>query len=221
MPKPVLFFDFDNTLTDGDVLDKAIEAFSPNQAWRDWESEWDAGLIPARECLRRQLENIRVPHAALLDYFSRVQVDPVFAEIVAWARPRQVDVIIVSDNFQPLILQALRSNGIKGVPVFANGLEFVGEDRLLPSFPFHDPACAGSANAKARHLAPYRNHCIVFAGDGRSDIDPALAADVVFAKSTLAKELDAMSVSYHPFDNLEPLMEYLKDQRLASFRAQS
>ena len=31
---PVLFFDFDNTLTSGDVLDQVIEAFSANEAWR-------------------------------------------------------------------------------------------------------------------------------------------------------------------------------------------
>jgi 2-hydroxy-3-keto-5-methylthiopentenyl-1-phosphate phosphatase len=41
--RPALFFDFDNTLTAGDVLDKVIEAFSPDDAWRLWESEWDGG----------------------------------------------------------------------------------------------------------------------------------------------------------------------------------
>ena len=211
--KPVLFFDFDNTLTPGDVLDGAIEAFSPNDAWRDWEEAFAKGRLTARDCLQRQVENLRVSRATLLGYFSRVRVDPVFTEIVAWARRRQVDVNIVSDNFLPLILHALRSNGIEGVPVFANALEFSGDDGLVPSFPYHDPACERSANAKARHLAPYRNHNIVFAGDGHSDLDAALAADVVFAKSALARDLDAMSVAFRPFDTLEPVLKYLETIR--------
>ena len=210
MSRAVLFFDFDNTLTRGDVLDKAIEEFSPDDAWREWEDAWANGRLGARDCLQRQVENMRVHRAALLDYFSRVQVDPVFANIVGWARPRGVDVFIVSDNFEPLIREALRGNGIEEVPVFANGLEFAGEDRLVPSFPFHDPACGRAANAKARHLAPYARNHIIFAGDGRSDLDAALAADVVFAKSTLARELDAISVAFRPFDTLEPVLEYLQ-----------
>ena len=63
---------------------------------------------------------------------------------------------------------------------------FAPGGRLIPSFPYHDPASSCSANAKARHLAPYRaRHRIIFAGDGHSDLDAALAANVVFAKSTL------------------------------------
>jgi 2-hydroxy-3-keto-5-methylthiopentenyl-1-phosphate phosphatase len=209
--KPVLFFDFDNTLTSGDVLDQVIERFSPNEAWRDWENAWEQGHLSARDCLRYQIENLRVPREMLLEYLLQVRVDPVFSGILDWARPRQVGVNIVSDSFQPLILHILRNNGIEGVPVFANGLEFSGE-RLIPTFPFSDPACGRSANAKARHLAPYRSHRIVFAGDGRSDLDAALAADVIFAKSTLARELAAIRVAFRPFETLEPVLNYLRTE---------
>jgi 2-hydroxy-3-keto-5-methylthiopentenyl-1-phosphate phosphatase len=211
MIKPVLFFDFDNTLTPGDVLDQVIERFSPNEAWRDWENAWENGHLPARDCLRYQIENLRVSREMLLEYLLHVRIDPVFSAILGWAKPLQVEVNIVSDSFQPLILHILRNNGIEGVRVFANDLEFSGE-RLIPSFPFSDLACRRSANAKARHLAPYRNHNIVFAGDGHSDLDAALAADVVFAKSTLARELDAISVAFHPFDTLEPVLKYLQTE---------
>ena len=208
-PKPVLFFDFDNTLTPGDVLDQVIEKFSPDEAWRDWENAWEDGHLSAQDCLRRQVGNLRVSRDALLDYLLQVRVDPAFPAIVEWARSRQVEVIIVSDSFLPLIRHILGNNGIEGVPIFANDLEFSGE-RLIPTFPFADPACTRSANAKARHLLPYRNHRIVFAGDGHSDLDAALAADVVFAKSTLARELGALSAAFHPFETLEPMLKYLQ-----------
>lgn len=217
--RPALFFDFDNTLTAGDVLDKVIEAFSPDDAWRLWESEWDGGRLSARECLQRQVEGLRVTRVKLFDYLSAVRVDAAFPAIVDWARARRVALAIVSDSFEPLIRRILENNGVAGVPVYANDLEFSG-DRLLPRFPFADPACARSANAKARHLLPFRDHRIVFAGDGRSDLDAALAADTVFAKDRLAAELGALGVAYRPFETLEPVLDYLQDEFARLSRAE-
>lgn len=205
---PALFFDFDNTLTQGDVLDLVIEHFSPDECWRDWEDAWEHGRLSALECLRRQVENLRVTQEALYAFLDTVRVDPVFSEILAWAGARGADVAIVSDSFEPLIRHVLENNGVRPPPIFANALAFDG-DRLRPAFPHADPACTRSANAKARHLLPYRHHRIVFAGDGRSDLDAALAADVVFAKSTLARELDARGAAYRPFETLEPVLEFL------------
>ena len=67
-----------------------------------------------------------------------------------------------------------------------------------------------SANAKARHLEPCRDRTIIFAGNGRSDLDAALAADVVFAKVTLARELCARSLPFHSFDTLQPVLACLR-----------
>ncbi|MBI3376716.1 MAG: MtnX-like HAD-IB family phosphatase [Betaproteobacteria bacterium] len=207
--KLVLVFDFDNTITIGDMLDELIEKYSANDDWKVWEAAWIAGDLPARDCLRLQIENLRVRREALLEHLASTRIDPSFARIVDWARPRQVDVIIVSDSFLPFIRQILGNNAIEGVPVFANDLEFAGE-RLIPSFPFHDPAFPRSANAKARHLVPFRDHTIIFAGDGRSDLDAALTSDIVFAKDSLAKELEARSIPFHPFGTLEPILAFLE-----------
>ncbi len=209
MRKPVLVFDFDNTLTEGDVLDDVIERFSPNDAWRAWEREWAEGRMSARECLKLQVENLRVTREMLFEHLSSVRVDPAFARILEWARDRQVDTIIVSDSFEPLIRHILGNNAIEGVPVFANALAFDG-DRLKPSFPHYDPAFPRSANAKAKHLAPYSGCTIVFAGDGRSDLDAALASDVVFAKDSLARDLEARGMAFRPFNRLGTVLEYLE-----------
>jgi 2-hydroxy-3-keto-5-methylthiopentenyl-1-phosphate phosphatase len=209
MRKPVLAFDFDNTLTDGDVLDEVVEKFSPNEDWKVWEREWFEGRLPARECLRLQVENLRVSRERLFEHLLSVRVDPAFGGILAWARARRIEVLIVSDSFLPLIERILANNDIGGVPVYANGLEFSG-DRMRVSFPFHDPAFPRSANAKAKHLAPYVDNTIIFAGDGRSDLDAAMASDIVFAKDSLAKELTARGEPFHAFTTLEPMLAFLK-----------
>lgn len=193
------------------MLDELIERYSPNESWRDWENAWAQGRLAARECLHLQVENMRVSREALLADVAMVRIDPAFAEIVDWARCHGVHVCIVSDSFVPLIRHMLASNGIDGVPVIANDLHFSGADRLVASFPHCDPAVVCSANAKARHLAPYRaTSRLLYTGDGHSDVDAALAADVVFAKATLARELDERGVPFYPFDSLEPVLAYLE-----------
>src|SRR6267142_960664 len=128
--KPALFFDFDNTLTHGDVLDELIERYSPNESWRDWEEAWQHGRLAARECLRLQVENMRVSRGRLLEDVARVRIDPVFADVVGWAKRHDVAVRIVSDSFLPLIAHILSANGIEGIPVFANDLRFAPGRRL-------------------------------------------------------------------------------------------
>ena len=186
-----------------------VEKFSPNEDWKVWEREWAEGRLEARDCLRLQVENLRVSRERLFGYLLAIRIDPAFARILAWARARQVEVIIVSDSFLPLILHILSNNAISGVPVFANGLEFSG-DRLHPVFPFYDPAYPRSANAKANHLASYRDHTIIYTGDGRSDLDAALVSDILFAKDSLAADLAARSVPFHPFVTLEPALAFLE-----------
>src|SRR5690242_1801678 len=98
MRSAMLFLDFDNTLTAGDVLDDIIEKFSLDERWREWERAWIEGRLSARDCLRSQVENLRVTESELLAHLSPVRIDPAFADILAWARPRGVGVEIVSDS---------------------------------------------------------------------------------------------------------------------------
>ncbi len=210
MRKPVLCFDFDNTITRGDLLDLLIEKYSPDDRWRAWEAAWSRGELSTRDCLRMQVESMQVSREELFAHLDTVRIDPAFARIVDWASSLSVDVIIVSDSFQPIIERVLRANAIEGVPVHANSLAF-SAGRLVPAFPFSDPAFPRSANSKVRHLAPYREHTKIFAGDGRSDLDAALASDVVFAKDALAKELEARAVAFRRFDTLDPMLAYLGD----------
>ena len=218
MRKTALFFDFDHTLTAYDVLDEIIETFSVDGRWREWEMAWAEGRMSARDCLTRQIGNLRVTREELLAHLSSVRIDPLFGEILVWSRRHHVPVKILSDSFEPLIRYLLQRNAIEDVPVLANGLEVAGKS-LIPTFPYYDPAYPRSANAKARHLSGLDGWTVVFAGDGLSDLDAALAADVVFAKATLASELRARSVPFQSFDTLAPVLDFLEQIASAGYLA--
>jgi len=207
--KPVLFLDFDNTVTRGDVLDAVIERFSPDERWREWEQSWREGRLSTEECLRRQMANLRLSAPELLDFISTTVIDPYFASIVDWSASEQVQLTIISDSFSLLIQAVLRNNGVKAVPVLANELAFFG-DRVEAIFPYRDPSCPRCAHCKGQHLRRALGRTRIFVGDGLSDICAALHADVVFAKDSLAEYLTQRGVQFSPFRSLQPVLHFLE-----------
>jgi 2-hydroxy-3-keto-5-methylthiopentenyl-1-phosphate phosphatase len=207
---PVLFFDFDNTITVGDVLDRVIERYSASEAWREWEADWEAGRMSTSECLSRQLGDLRVSPRELHGFMMEVVIDPAFARIVGWAEAKGADLRIVSDSFSPLIHAILDHHDLPGVPVFANDLVYTG-GRIEARFPFRDPACPRCAHCKAQHLRAEERRPRIYVGDGLSDVCPSLIADVVFAKDSLAAELRRRGVPYRPFRALGDVLGYLEE----------
>lgn len=206
---PALFLDFDNTITRGDVVDRVLERYSATEAWRFWEAEWQAGRVSTRECLERQTADLRVTFDELVHFSDGIDIDPGFGPLVAWTADHGIATSIVSDNFEVLIEAMLRRRDLPQVPIYANGLAFDG-NRPRASFPFVDPACERCAHCKAQHLRRISDRRRIFAGDGLSDICPALAADVVFAKDSLSAQLQGRGRTHRRFGSLDDVLEYLR-----------
>ena len=51
---PILFLDFDGTISERDAVDAILEEFADSR-WLAVEEEWKAGRIGSRECLRAQM----------------------------------------------------------------------------------------------------------------------------------------------------------------------
>ena len=205
---PVLFFDFDNTITCGDVLDRIIERFSISDDWRQCEDAWVRGEISTAQCLDRQVAGIRASEAELLEFVADFQIDPHFATIVEWAANERVDLIVVSDNFSSLIHEILSRHGLSGQTVAANELTFSG-NQPKAHFPFRSNTCGRCAHCKVEHFKRFPGRRKIYVGDGLSDVCPALAADVVFAKDSLAAYLASHGVAFTEFVSLEIVANFV------------
>ena len=204
-----IFLDFDNTVTRGDVLDRVIERYSPTDSWRDWEAEWQAGRMSTVECLRRQVGALRATREELERFAATVEVDPGFALLAEWSAHRGVKLSILSDNFVPLIRVILQREGLGAIPVFANELSFEGT-RPQPRFPWYDRGCGRCAHCKAIRVGASTARPRVFVGDGLSDVCGANAADIVFAKDSLAADLRRRRVPFHAWTTLADVLVFLR-----------
>ena len=179
----VVYFDFDNTIAEIDVLDGIIERFSVNDEWIAHEQAWKEGRIGSRECMENQLRGIRVSERELFAYLDTIGIDPDTARLLALFRAAGIEPVIISDGFDLVISRILGKHNILGIKVYANQLA-IREDRLLPAFPYAGGPCAQCAHCKTATLGlnAFGPKKIIYIGDGRSDICPARYADIVFAK---------------------------------------
>ena len=206
-----VFIDFDNTITQGDVLDGIIETFSASGEWRTLEAAWTAGQITTRACLEGQVGGLRATWPELAHHLDQVRLDPGFARLRDLLRREAVELTIVSDNFDLVLDHILKQNGMADVARRANHLELAA-GRLAPSFPFWNPDCPGCAHCKKIHFMPPHRDArqVVFIGDGRSDICPATHADIVFAKTSLLSYLRRAAIPCVAYGDLSEVTDALE-----------
>jgi len=206
-----IFFDFDNTITTFDVLDGLIRRFSTSRDWENTERLWKSGKIGSKECLKSQLSKVRISAQQLDDYLSTVRLLPDFDKLVLFLRQKGITPVILSDNFSFIIRRILKSNGIKGVRIFANNLKFSGS-KVIPSFPYANNKCGKCGHCKKNQLKKqeFRDKILMYVGDGHSDVCPAQEAGVVFAKGYLLKFLKRKKRFCIVFNGFADVLGYLR-----------
>jgi len=189
--KPVVFSDFDGTITRLDVTDEILKQYA-DPAWRDVEELWRRGEIGSRECFERHAALVRVTAKQLNALIDSIPLDPDFPEFFHFLKARQLPFYIVSDGFDYVIRRVLKRVGADGElrngrHLFSTGLELEG-GRMRAVFPHSNHGCKhGCATCKPAIIRRVRRkqQAVVFIGDGLSDRFAVEEADVVFAKHEL------------------------------------
>jgi 2-hydroxy-3-keto-5-methylthiopentenyl-1-phosphate phosphatase len=195
-----MFVDFDGTIALEDTTDVILERFAL-PAWRVIEADWVAGLIGSRECLARQVDLVRARPDELDDVAREIPLDPHFLDFSALCRMNAIPLTVVSDGFGQVIAAMLAGAGAD-VPVLANRLAWLGEDRWRLDFPHANDLCRSAAgHCKCRALDREPGTLRILVGDGRSDFCAAESADLVFAKGALAEHCQGNGLAYQVFGN--------------------
>ena len=205
----IVFFDFDNTITSIDVIDDMLERFSGDDKWKDLEKRWKRGGIGSLECLKGQIDGIRVGKRRLDSYLSTIKIDPYFKRLLRLFESRNIPVMIVSDNFDYMLKGILERNHVPDMEIYCNKVDVSG-DRLRPSFPFSKSDCGDCANCKKTHLLSKKKDGMtaVYIGDGKSDVCASKASDIVFAKGYLKKLFKEEGLPHVAIDDLKDVYDY-------------
>ena len=204
---PIVFTDFDGTITQLDVTDEMLAQLA-HPSWQEVEQAWTRGSIGSRECLERQIALVDTSAEELHALIDAVPIDPSFTAFYRFTRKRGIPLYVLSEGFDYVIVRILKRAGVNGpvrngTHMFSSALRLEGR-RLIPSFPHSAPPCEhGCATCKAaliRRLGKGK-HPVIFVGDGLSDRFAVDEADVVFAKRQLLAYCREHGKACHPFDS--------------------
>lgn len=204
--KPVVFSDFDGTITRLDVTDEILEQYA-DPSWREVEEQWLRGDIGSRECFERQAALVRATVEQLNALIDSIPLDPDFPEFFRFLKARQLPFYIVSDSFDYVIRRVLKRVGADGElrngrHLFSTGLE-LDAGRMRAVFSHSNHGCKhGCATCKPAIIRRVRKkqQPVVFIGDGLSDRFAVEEADVVFAKHELLAYCRERGLACRPFE---------------------
>jgi 2,3-diketo-5-methylthio-1-phosphopentane phosphatase len=215
--KPVVFLDFDGTVSRVDVVDAILDRYA-DPAWERIEREWKEGRIGSRACLAGQLAVVRATQAEVDALLDAVQIDAGFLPLLDACAAEGIRSHIISDGFDYCIARILRQvppshqRLAAGIPVYSSHLEPDPPDRWTTGFRHMESECEhGCATCKPAVMAAVNPSGApsIFVGDGLSDRYAAASADVVFAKDKLAAFCGEQGIAFHRYETLADVAEFV------------
>lgn len=209
--RAVVFADFDGTITAHETFVAMLRRFAPELS-AELIPEMYALRVTLREGVRRILESI--PSASLPAIEASARAAPVRAglnELLDFLDARAVPFVIVSGGLRvmveatlgPLLARARAAYAVDvsaGSPTLRVRSELEGGDELV-------------SKVDAMALHPCRESVAV--GDSVTDLNMALAADLVFARDKLCGYLDERGVAYQSWGDFHDVRREL-DRRWAA-----
>lgn len=216
LPPPILFLDFDGTITERDATDLLLEKFA-DQRWLEIEADWQAGRIGSRECLREQMALVRARPDEVDHQLDSIRVDHGFIRLLETCVELRVPLHIVSDGFDYCIRRILsqagfqRTRGLALEHIFSSRLMF-DDGRWRVDFPFSETCAHGCATCKPGLMRRVNKSAArtIFVGDGLSDRYAAAEANLVFAKAELARYCQSANLPYVFYEDLGRVAIYLE-----------
>jgi len=99
---PIVFTDFDGTITQLDVTDEMLAQLA-HPSWQEVEQAWTRGSIGSRECLERQIALVDTSAEELHALIDAVPIDPSFAPFYRFTRKRGIPLYVLSEGFDYVI----------------------------------------------------------------------------------------------------------------------
>jgi alpha-galactosidase len=208
-----VFCDYDGTFARQDVGSTIARTQAAEKRTALWK-RLERGELDAWSYNMELLDGLAYPEQSLGEFLRTIEIDPGGRALVAWCEERGIPFRILSDGFDYNLERLQRIHGVR----FAHDSNrlWYERDRWRIAARYPDAGCGCSTGVcKAARIRDFRaahpRTRIVHIGNGRvSDLCGARAADVVFAKDSLAEELAKQGVAFEPFETLHDVVEGLE-----------
>ena len=213
--RPAILTDFDDTAAVQNVAELLLHRFG-DPTWTDVRQQFRDGQMDLKEYQEITFRNIRADRSAMQHYVrERANLRPFFGELYKYCREHGIPLAVVSQGLDFYISALLDRDGFGDVPVYAVDTSF-DRGQIFYHYNHAYPGTEFRGNSKAFIVEQFqkRGHYVIFAGDGASDQEASVKADMVFAHRTLARFCDQQGIEYQPFEDFKAVLLALRELHL-------
>lgn len=214
MTKPVIFCDFDGTVTERDNIISMMEKFAP-QGWELIKDQILSRQISINEGVGKLFSLLPTNLKEELTEFAigNAKIRPGFEEFVEFARAKGIPLYIVSGGIDFFVYPILEKYGpFDGV--YCNESDFTGE-RIKILWPNEcDSLCKNDCGcckpSIIRKLNNHEDRFKIVIGDSVTDLEAAKHADFVLARDLLQEKCVEWGINHQGFTSFFDCIEEIK-----------
>lgn len=204
--KTIVFCDFDGTVTVQETFSTMLMEFVPDLGKKTMERML-AGELTLAQGVRFLMESLPSSIGPDIINFSKGrEVRPGFSELLDFLDEKSVGFVLVSGGLHLMIKTILEPYLHRFAGVYALDLDFSGDNVKVIT----DYEGEGELISKVRIMNLYDHDKSVAIGDGLTDLNMGLAADLVFARGGLAGYLKKKNRDFHPWEDFFQVRDALE-----------
>lgn len=215
---PVIFCDFDGTITENDNIIALVKHMDPP----GWEPIVNSVLNRERSirdgvgALFRLLPTAK--REEITDYaIGQAQIRDGFAAFLDFCRDEQLEFYVTSGGIDFFVYPILQPYDIPHDHIYCNGSDFSG-DRIEITWPHAcDEHCSndcGMCKTRVMRKFPADQYYRIVIGDSVTDVEAAKLGDLVYARSHLAKHCEENNLPYVKYETFHDIKQHLQKEVL-------
>lgn len=192
--------DFDDTITVGNVSAAIRKMFGPKN-WKVMEDEYLSGRYSVEESNIRQFALIQVSRKEIEEFvLAHTVIRHGFNDFVRYCKDEELRLVVVSSGLDLYINPIMAQLGLYDLDVFSAATRFTPDGiEVTYTGPSGAALTQGFKETYVRHFHS-AGDTVIYIGDGLSDVEPAIEADYVLARSTLGQHFKARHLPHFDFD---------------------
>lgn len=213
--KPVLFCDFDGTITLSDNIVAVMKHFNPT-GWDRIVEE----ILSEKKSIRQGVgEMFNLFPSSMKDevrdyILTNAGIRPGFPELLEWCKRNDVPFYVTSGGIDFFVYPLLAPFGIPEDHIYCNGSDFSGE-KITITWPHAcDDECdnggCGMCKTAVIRRFPEDEYYRILIGDSITDFAGAKLVDLVFSRSHLTDRCRELGLPHIPFETFHDIILHLK-----------
>ncbi|MFC5699946.1 2-hydroxy-3-keto-5-methylthiopentenyl-1-phosphate phosphatase [Cohnella faecalis] len=215
MRKPVLFCDFDGTITLSDNIVSLMKHFNPP----GWE-EIVRGIVSETKSIRQGVGEMfaLLPSSSKEDVrryvLETAGIRPGFPELLEWCKEHEVEFFVTSGGIDFFVYPLLEPFGIPADHIYCNGSDFSGENIRITWPHACDGECSndcGMCKTAVIRRFPSDRYYRILIGDSITDFAGAKLVDLVYSRSHLTERCRELGLPHVPFETFHDIIRHLNE----------